>query len=242
AAEPVKSISGIVKDETGRPLEGVKVQVGRMESFEDGRWVHVAELGEMPWETTDKDGRFSLEIGDNIRYDLWFDKQDFAPTFLYEVKANSKPIRVTLKRGMIVTGTVERFVGDKKRPVEGVKVGGRQTSDLRDLATGHSSRGGEGSCDFSLRVKHIKSEELVPQTHCIGGACISGSGRTSRNRETTPFDFWRTHTIFLGVAYGAAHQDTEYQRHPSKHHSLPKAGATGIGTSTSERLVANVGT
>jgi len=123
AAAPVVTVAGIVTDEQGSLLEGVKVQLCGMEELRNGVWVRVYRLGEMPFWTTDKQGRFVIEFNEpGMRYDFWFEKHGFAPTFLYGISAESEDLKVLLKRGVLVTGTVTRLVRGKEKPVEWVEV------------------------------------------------------------------------------------------------------------------------
>jgi len=123
AATPAATVSGVVTDESGNPLEGVKVQLCGMETLQDGVWKRERRSGEMPWWTTDKQGRFTIEFGEaDIRYDLWFEKRGFAPTFLYGISAESGELKVLLRKGIIVTGNVTRLVDGREKPVEAAAV------------------------------------------------------------------------------------------------------------------------
>jgi len=123
AANPTGTVPGVVTDEKGRPLEGVRVQVCGIEEFRNGGWVRERRSGEMPWQMTKKDGRFVVKLGGaDVRYDIWFDKRGFAPTFLYGISAESEPLKIVLKRGVLVTGTVTRLVRGREKPVQGARV------------------------------------------------------------------------------------------------------------------------
>ena len=128
-AEPVTTVPGLVTDEGGKPLAGVKVQLCGMEALRDGIWKREGRLGGMPSWTTDKQGRFAIEFKEpDIRYDLWFDKRGYAPTFLNGISADSGELKAVLRRGVIVTGTVTRLADGEEKPLEWAKVVLSQTS------------------------------------------------------------------------------------------------------------------
>jgi len=118
-AQPtVATVRGLVTDEKGTPLEAVTVQVSGLEKFRDGDWHREIRLGEMPSHTTDKEGRFVLPFYEtDIRYDLWFEKDGFAPTFLYGISGKSQELKVVMRRGMPLSGTITRLVNGRQEPV-----------------------------------------------------------------------------------------------------------------------------
>jgi hypothetical protein len=120
AESTVATVRGLVTDEKGTPLEGVTVQVSGMEKFRDGAWHREIRLGRMPSYTTDKEGRFVLPFYEaDIRYDLWFDKYGFAPTFLFGISAESQELKVLMSRGTLLSGTITRLVNGRQEPVVG---------------------------------------------------------------------------------------------------------------------------
>ena len=143
AATPLARVSGVVTDESGDPIEEVKAQVCGMETLQNGVWKRVYRWGIRPYWTTDKQGRFTIEFGEpDIRYDLLFEKRGLAPTFLYGISAESGELKVVLREGVIVTGTVTVSgpdfavpleVREKKKRPEGLK-----TIDRSDQPTVHA--------------------------------------------------------------------------------------------------------
>ena len=122
-AEPLATVSGLVIDEDRNALEGVKVQLCGMETLQHGVWKRERTFGLMRSWTTGKYGRFKFEFGGkDVRYDLWFEKSGFAPTFLYGISAKSGELIVVLRKGVIVTGTVTRLVKGVEKPVEAAEV------------------------------------------------------------------------------------------------------------------------
>ncbi len=123
AATPKAAVRGLVTDEDGEPLGGVTVQVCGMEKSRDGAWVRKMRTGMMPRYATDEDGRFLVPFYEaDLRYDLWFDKPGFAPTFLYGISAGPQQLEVVMRRGVLVTGMVTRLVEGRQEPVLGTTV------------------------------------------------------------------------------------------------------------------------
>lgn len=123
AATPIATVAGTVTDAKGAPLEGVTVQVSGMEQFRSGAWNRLIRSGIMPSYMTGKAGRFVLPFYEaDIRYDLWFDKRGFAPTFLYGISTRPQELKVVMKRGTPVAGIVTRLIKERRKPVSGTMV------------------------------------------------------------------------------------------------------------------------
>ena len=122
-AQPADSITGIVRDEQGAPLADVKIQMCGLEKFSGGTWRREMRLGEMPAYSTDQDGHFVVPVRENdLRFDFYCDKPGYAPVFLHAITNQSPELAVVLKRGLTVTGTVQRMAGGKLEPVGGAQV------------------------------------------------------------------------------------------------------------------------
>ena len=111
------SIKGQVVDETGKPLEGVTWMISGIEELHDGKWTRVHRTGVPRKDTTDDEGRFVVSFPERLRYDLQFRKSGFAPAFIFEVSADSPEIRLTMKRGERIHGTVKRLIDGQLKPV-----------------------------------------------------------------------------------------------------------------------------
>jgi len=123
AAEPSATVRGVVKDEEGRPLAEVKVQLCGPEKSHKGTWTRELRTGWMPSYTTYKDGRFAIPFHEpDLRYDVYFDKPGYAPAFLNGIESTSAELEVVMKHGIGVTGTVKRLVKGKLEPVSGASV------------------------------------------------------------------------------------------------------------------------
>jgi hypothetical protein len=119
AAEQAGEIRGIVKDEQGSPLADVKVQMCGFEPLQSGTGPRALRTGIMPSYSTDKEGRFVVPVKQaDMRYDFYCDKPGYAPTFL-DGLTNQSMLNVVLKRGLTVTGTVNRLTNGKVEPVMG---------------------------------------------------------------------------------------------------------------------------
>jgi hypothetical protein len=124
AQPPVQKtqVRGQVVDEVGKPVPGAAWKIAGTEVLKDGKWTRVIRLGDPLDSFADAQGRFVISYGEPIRFDLQFHKAGFAPGFLYEIAADSPDLKVTLKRGEIIHGTVTRSVNAKKVEVAGETV------------------------------------------------------------------------------------------------------------------------
>ena len=116
-------ISGMITDVKGLPLADVRIQIMGIEKLHDGKWTRELRLGDVAVLMSQKDGRFEIPLKEaDVRYDLCFDKDGFAPAFLSEVSAESPSLTVVLQRGTTVVGHVTRAAGLGRQPVAGAKV------------------------------------------------------------------------------------------------------------------------
>lgn len=133
-AEPAEKPTGIVTDESGRSLEGVTVTMCGVEKFHDGRWhrnrrPHCLIPGPS---ISDKAGRFTVLFTEasftlpldekETRFNFWFDKEGFAPTFISGISPQPQDVKVIMKRGIQVSGTVKRLTEGQLEPVKGMAV------------------------------------------------------------------------------------------------------------------------
>jgi hypothetical protein len=123
-SEPVR---GVVVDEAGQPLAGVRWWVSGHEMLQDGQWVVTHFLGSsgpgvpgLPrldrLRTTGPDGRFEIPTREGLRYDVDLDAAGFAPAFLRRLEPGARP-RVVLRRGETVSGRVLQVVDGLERPL-----------------------------------------------------------------------------------------------------------------------------
>ncbi len=121
-AQAKNFIRGQVVNEKGMPIDEVRWRISGIEELRDGKWVLMHYTG-LPYErTTDSNGFFAIPFNRPCRYDLQFYKAGFAPAFLFQVDSNSPEIRVILKKGERIKGTVSRQVNGKTVPVWEKKV------------------------------------------------------------------------------------------------------------------------
>jgi hypothetical protein len=139
AAEKPASVPGIVTDESGKPLSGVTWWISAVEVWRDGRWENVLRTGRPHKQTTDETGRFEVTFHEKARYDLQFDRWEYAPAFLFQVSpddplrllsrgrsagragTDSPELFVKMKKGVLLTGKVE-IKGQERPDFEGITV------------------------------------------------------------------------------------------------------------------------
>jgi len=121
AREKPATVSGIVTDESGKPLSGATWWISAFEEWRDGRWQTVFRTGVPRKQTTDETGRFEVTFHEKLRYDLQFDKWEYAPSFLFQISADSPELHVKMKKGVLVKGRVE-IEGKEHPDFEGISV------------------------------------------------------------------------------------------------------------------------
>jgi hypothetical protein len=124
AQSPVQKneVRGRVVDEAGKPVPGAAWKITGTEVLRDGKWTREIRLGDPFRSIADAEGRFVITYREPIRFDLQFHKAGLAPAFLYEIAADSPDLKVTLKRGESIHGTVTRSVNGKKMAAAGETV------------------------------------------------------------------------------------------------------------------------
>lgn len=115
-------VRGQVVDEKGKPLTGVGWKISGIEDLHDGKWTQVNYSGGAIENLTDAEGSFAIPFHSPRRYDLQFHKSGFAPTFVFEIAADSPTLKVTLKRGETIHGMVTHLVDGKPKPLPGETV------------------------------------------------------------------------------------------------------------------------
>jgi len=122
SAQAGVSVRGQVVDDNGVPVGGVKWMISAFEEFQGGKWIHVFNFGAPRIDFSDSNGEFAIPFNKNQRYDLQFSKHGYAPAFLFQVEVNSPEIKVVLKRGVLICGTVSNRAGATVEPVIGETV------------------------------------------------------------------------------------------------------------------------
>jgi hypothetical protein len=138
-----------VVDEAGHPVPGAAWKIGGTEVLQDGKWTNVYQFGNVGDQFADAEGCFAITFVSSVRvrYDLQFHKPGFAPAFLYEIAADSPDLKVTLKRGESIHGTVTRIANGKAEPVAGQWVQLRlPTRDL--MYAEHTTTDASGAFEF----------------------------------------------------------------------------------------------
>lgn len=197
-------VRGQVVDEVGKPVPGAAWKIAGTEVLRDGKWTREIRLGDPSRSFADAEGRFVISYGEPIRFDLQFHKAGFAPAFFYEIGADSPALKVTLKRGESINGTVIRSVNGKKVAVAGETVELRLPSqdvwfqeqvstdangkfEFRACAPSHEPPD-PPSNSFGAVSHQASSRERKWQVVC-GGKVVQVDVRDGQAVETVSFEF-----------------------------------------------------
>ncbi|MBN1507119.1 MAG: carboxypeptidase regulatory-like domain-containing protein [Sedimentisphaerales bacterium] len=119
---------GVVVDESGAPVAGVPVGVCCHKRIrEDGRMSWMYSSFPTLKATTDKQGRFAIELEEDGEYNLLFSPDEHAATIVYDIPVNTKDLRVTLENGGTLEGRLVRLEGGQKVPIPNAEVRIEQT-------------------------------------------------------------------------------------------------------------------
>lgn len=115
-------VRGQIVDEAGKPVPGAAWKFAGIEVLKNGKWTRELRMGDWLDTLADAEGRFVIPYGELVRFDLQFHQAGFAPVFLYEIGADSPELKVTLKRGERIHGTVSQKMSGKNVPMVGKTV------------------------------------------------------------------------------------------------------------------------
>ena len=151
--------------------------ISGIEELRDGKWTRVHRSGVPRKDTTDDEGRFIVSFRERLRYDLQFRKSGFAPAFIFEVSADSPEIRLTMKRGERIHGTVKRLIDGQLKPVPMASV----ELCLPSWDFWYQERVFTGpSGEFEFRACAPPSEPPLPSGNLVGD---TGKQDSSRKRK-----------------------------------------------------------
>ena len=101
------TITGEVADQNGKPLANVRWRISAVENWHDGQWELIHNSSMPQWAFTDAAGRFTLTFNGPQRFDLQFAGLDkLAPAFAYEVSSETRDLKMVMKPGIPLRGTV----------------------------------------------------------------------------------------------------------------------------------------
>jgi serine/threonine protein kinase/LysM repeat protein len=102
-----ETVAGQVTDQTGKPLANARWRISGIEEWRDGQWELIHYSGIPQWAFTDADGQFTLNFQDKQRFDLQLASSgELAPAFVYEVSPETRNLKIVMKPGIPVRGTV----------------------------------------------------------------------------------------------------------------------------------------
>lgn len=118
SAQTTGTVYGRVIDEAGRPLPGVTWKLGAIQGLHDNKWVIEWRSGVIDEHKAEKDGSFTIDFYEPLRYDLQFTRSDFAPAFAYNVSPIASDLIIVMKRGQRVHGIVTRIEKGTTLPLQ----------------------------------------------------------------------------------------------------------------------------
>lgn len=118
-----KVIAGVALDESGSPVAGVPVGVCcHKKERETGKFTWMfSDFSDLA-ATTDKQGRFAIELQEDGEYNLRFSPDHHAALIVYDIPVGRKDLKVTLPEGGTVTGRLVRMDKGRKVPIPNVEV------------------------------------------------------------------------------------------------------------------------
>lgn len=158
-AQPL--VTGIVVDEAGKPLEGVRYAVAGTPSIKPGNRVHYSGE-EVERKFTDKEGKFAVSVPwPGELADLQFDGGEHAPVFVYRVSPTNSPLRVVMTKGKVLRG---RIVDEQHAPIASAEIELQMAQEDRWYQRrGITDTNGE----FQFRIS--EPPQRFPWTLCYAG-------------------------------------------------------------------------
>jgi uncharacterized GH25 family protein len=157
-----KIIAGVVVDENNLPVVGVPVGVNcikREREDAPGKFMWTFSSYENLSGTTDKEGRFAIELEEDAQYDLIFSPFNYAAELVYDIPSGKKDLKVILSKGGTISGQLVRMEGNKKVPIDNAEIKLEQENRAsythlgfdRDLTTRTDSQG-------RFKFEHIQTK------------------------------------------------------------------------------------
>ena len=155
-----KVIAGVALDENGSPVAEVPVGVCCIKRpNENGRFSWTFSSYSKLRDTTDKQGRFAIELEEDAEYNLRFSPDDHAAIIVYDIPAGKKDLKVMLPGGGTVNGRLLRLEKGKKVPIPNVEVKLEQTDRTSYTHLGFDrDRTADTDSEGRFRFEHIRTK------------------------------------------------------------------------------------
>lgn len=159
-------IAGVALDEKGSPVAGVPVSVCcHRKKRPDGTfsWKFASSSSLRIFTdlkaTTDKRGRFGIELKDDGEYNLLFSPDRHAPLIVYDIPVGKKNLNVTLSEGGAVAGRLLRMNDGRKVPIPNVelKIDAADHGSYTHLGPGHE-RTTVTDAKGRFRFEHLRTK------------------------------------------------------------------------------------
>ena len=158
--EGEKVIAGMVLDESGSPVAGAPVGVCCHKIRRDGGkfLLTFASFTDLK-ATTDKQGRFAIELKEDGEYNLLFSPDRYAAMIVYDIPIGKKDLKVILPQGGTVIGRLLRLEKGEKIPIANVEVKIEQSDSYAYTALGFDrNRTTITDEEGRFRFEHIRTK------------------------------------------------------------------------------------
>ncbi len=120
-------IRGVVTDEGGATLGGVRYWISGFERRDGNSWRLLHRSGEPRYAWTGPDGSFEVPGHADLRYDVDFDADGYSPAFLLQAEPGSQH-QVVMRKGRTVSGSVVQQVPGGPKTVAHAPVSVRRSN------------------------------------------------------------------------------------------------------------------
>jgi hypothetical protein len=121
-------VAGQVTDESATPVSGVPVKVCCIKrERSEGKYSWTFSSYSSLADVTNEQGRFIIELEEEVEYNLRFSSKQHAAMVVYDVPAGTKDLKVLLPKGGTVTGQLLRMSQGQRIPIPNAEVELKQT-------------------------------------------------------------------------------------------------------------------
>lgn len=171
---PAAPIRGVVVDEAGRPLGGVRYWISGYEERQGTSWVLTHFTGGTRIHFTEPDGSFEVPGRAELRYDLDFDSEGHTPAFVLRAEAGSEQ-RVVMRRGRDLAGRVVQVDDEGERPIHHARVSVRKPNPRGLWFERETTTGADGAFEFPGFLPSGEAGQDIPGGDAGWGVVCAGA-------------------------------------------------------------------